>query len=275
MKVQTALQQGYTLLEQASIPVPRLTAEVLLSHVLGCERPYLFSHSDEELSEIAGLHYGRHLYERLEGRPTQYITGRQEFYGREFRVNSDVLIPRPETEHVIETALAVGAGARRVVDVGCGSGAIAVTLSLEMGAEVWGTDISLAALAVATRNARSLNAPVRFVACDLSSALATGTMDLVVSNPPYVARRDAPGLQREVRDYEPHLALFAGETGLEIYARLVVDAKRVLRPGGALVIELGFKTSDLVRDMLGPVWQDVQIAPDLAGIPRVLAARLG
>jgi release factor glutamine methyltransferase len=275
MKVQTALQQGYRLLEQASIPVPRLTAEVLLSHVLGCERPYLFSYPEEELSDIAGLQYGRHLHERIEGRPTQYITGRQEFYGRDFRVNSDVLIPRPETEHVIETALTVGAGARRIVDVGCGSGAIAVTLSLEMGAEVWGTDISLAALAMAARNARRLNAPVRFMACDLASALAPGAMDLVVSNPPYVARRDAAGLQREVRDFEPHVALFAGETGLEIYARLVVDAERVLRPGGALVMELGFKTSDLVREMLGPSWQDIQIVPDLAGIPRVLAARLG
>ncbi len=275
MKVQTALQQGYRLLEQAGIPVPRLTAEVLLSHVLDRERPYLFSHPEAELSETASLHYGRYLHERLEGRPTQYITGRQEFYGREFRVNSDVLIPRPETEHVIETALAVGAGARRVVDVGCGSGAIAVTLSLEMGTEVWGTDISLAALSVAKRNARRLNARVRFVACDLASALAPGSMDLVVSNPPYVARRDSPGLQREVRDYEPHVALFAGETGLEIYARLVVDAERVLRPGGALVMELGFRTSDLVREMLGPVWQDIQLVPDLAGIPRVLAVRLG
>jgi release factor glutamine methyltransferase len=275
MKVQTALQQGYRLLEEACIPVPRLTAEVLLCHVLGRERPYLFSHPEEELSETANLQYGRYLCERLEGRPTQYITGRQEFYGREFQVNPDVLIPRPETEHVIETVLAVGAGARRVVDVGCGSGAIAVTLSLETGAEVWGTDISLEALAVATHNARHLNARVHFVACDLTSALAPGAMDLVVSNPPYVARRDAPGLQREVRDYEPHVALFAGETGLEIYARLVVDAERVLRPGGALVMELGFKTSDLVREMLGPVWQDVQIVPDLAGIPRVLAARLG
>lgn len=275
MKVQTALQQGHRLLEEAGIPVPRLTAEVLLGHALGCERPYLFSHPEEELSEIASLHFGRYLNERLEGRPTQYITGRQEFYGREFQVNPDVLIPRPETEHVIETALAVGAGARRVVDVGCGSGAIAVTLSLEMGTEVWGTDISLAALAVAKRNARDLNARVCFVACDLTSALAPGVVDLVVSNPPYVARRDAPGLQREVRDHEPHVALFAGETGLEIYARLVVDAERVLRPGGALVMELGFRTSDLVREMLGPVWQDIQIAPDLAGVPRVLAARLG
>jgi release factor glutamine methyltransferase len=275
MTVQTALQQGCRLLEEASIPVPRLTAEVLLSHALGCERPHLYSHPEEELSEAARLHYARYLHERLQGKPTQYITRRQEFYGREFLVNPDVMIPRPETEHIVETALALDAGARRVADVGCGSGAIAVTLSLEMRAEVWATDVSCAALAVAAENARLLSARVCFVACDLASALASGALDLLVSNPPYVPLRDAPGLQREVRDYEPHVALFAGETGLEIYARLVKEAERVLRPGGTLVMELGFRTSGPVREMLGPVWQDVQIVPDLAGIPRVLAARLG
>ncbi|RPI08287.1 MAG: peptide chain release factor N(5)-glutamine methyltransferase, partial [Acidobacteriales bacterium] len=219
--------------------------------------------------------YGRYLHERLQGKPTQYITHRQEFYGREFTVGPDVLIPRPETEHVIETVLAQARGARRLVDVGCGSGAISVTLALEMQAEVWATDISPVALAVAAGNARKLAAQVHFVACDLASAFGAGTMDLVASNPPYVALRDAPGLQREVRDYEPHVALFAGETGLEVYERLVKEAERVLRPGGALVMELGFKTSEPVSAMLGPPWQDVRIVPDLAGIPRVLAARLG
>jgi release factor glutamine methyltransferase len=275
MTVQTALQQGCKLLEEAGVPAPRLTAEVLLGHALGCERPHLYSHPEEELSESARLDYGRYIQERLEGKPTQYITGRQEFYGREFLVNPDVLIPRPETEHVIEAVLALNSDARRVVDIGCGSGAIAVTLSLEMQADVWATDISLAALAVAAHNARRLNARVGFMACDLASAIGPGIMDLVVSNPPYVARRDASGLQREVRDYEPHVALFAGETGLELYARLVGDAERVLRPGGALVMELGFKSSDLVREMLAPPWRDVRIVPDLAGIPRVLTARLG
>jgi release factor glutamine methyltransferase len=160
------------------------------------------------------------------------------------------------------------------VDIGCGSGAIAVTLSLEMRAEVVATDISMAALAVAAKNAKKLNARVEFVACDLASAFAPASLDLVVSNPPYVALADAPGLQREVRDYEPHVALFAGETGLEIYARLVQEAERVLRPGGALVLELGFQSSEPVRAMLGPLWQDVQVLPDLAGIPRVLSAKL-
>jgi release factor glutamine methyltransferase len=274
MTLQTALQQACRLLEEQSLAAPRLTAEVLLCHALGRERSYLYSHPEAELSDLARLHYGRCLHERLAGKPTQYITGRQEFYGRDFLVTPEVLIPRPETEHVVETALAVVPAPQRVVDVGCGSGAIAITLSLEMQREVVATDISGAALAVAAKNAKKLNARVEFVACDLASAFAPASLDLVVSNPPYVALADAPGLQREVRDYEPHVALFAGDTGLEFYARLVKEAERVLRPGGALVMELGFKASEPVRAMLGPLWQDVQILPDLAGIPRVLSANL-
>src|SRR6476659_10471753 len=142
MTLQTALLQGTTLLDEAGIAVPRLTAEVLLAHALRRERVYLFAHPEHELAEVEWLHYGRYLHERLKGKPTQYITGRQEFYGREFRVTPDVLIPRPETELVVETALAVGRGSRRIVDAGCGSGAIAVTLKLETGALVAGTDIS-------------------------------------------------------------------------------------------------------------------------------------
>lgn len=274
MTLQTALQQACKLLDEESVAAPRLTAEVLLCHALGRERSYLYSHPEADLSDLARLHFGRYLHERLAGKPTQYITGVQEFYGRDFLVTPDVLIPRPETEHVVETALALLPAPRRVLDVGCGSGAIAVTLSLELRAEVVATDISVAALAVAAKNAKKLNARVDFVACDLASAFVPASLDLVVSNPPYVALADAPGLQREVRDYEPHVALFAGETGLEIYARLVREAERVLRPGGTLIMELGFKTSEAVRAMLGPLWQDVQILPDLAGIPRVISAKL-
>src|SRR5438874_13038880 len=144
MTIGTALLLGARLLEDAGIAAGRLTAEVLLSHAMHCERVYLYAHSEQELKEVEWIHYGRYLHERLKGKPTQYITGRQEFYGREFRVTSDVLIPRPETEHVVEVALRVGAGARRVLDVGTGSGALAVTLRMETGADVWATDISLA-----------------------------------------------------------------------------------------------------------------------------------
>src|SRR5437660_7247411 len=149
MTVQTALLQGTALLEEAGIAVPRLTAEVLLAHALRRDRVYLFAHPEHVLAEVEWLHYGRYLHERMKGKPTQYITGRQEFYGREFRVTPDVLIPRPETEHVIEAALALARGAQRVLDIGAGSGAIAATLALELHAEAFATEISPAAAAIA------------------------------------------------------------------------------------------------------------------------------
>ena len=272
MTVHTALLQGVRLLEDASIAVPRLTAEVLLAHDIRQERAYLYAHPERELQEVEWLNYGRYLHERLKGKPTQYITGRQEFYGREFRVTPDVLIPRPETEHVVEVALQLARGAARVLDVGTGSGALAATLQLETGAEAWATDISPAAATVAAGNARRLGAPVNVVICDLMEGIAAGAMDLIVSNPPYVPLSQREGLQREVRDWEPHVALFAGETGFEIYDRIVADAPRVLRPGGWLVMELGFGSRDYVANLLKG-WRDVRIEPDLAGIPRVIAAR--
>jgi|HubBroStandDraft_4_1064222.scaffolds.fasta_scaffold68138_1 release factor glutamine methyltransferase len=274
MTVRTALLQGAKLLEDATVGVARLTAEVLLAHALHRDRAYLFGHPEHELSDIEWLHYGRYLHERMQGKPTQYITGRQEFYGRDFRVTPDVLIPRPETEHVVETALRIAPHAARILDVGCGSGCLAVTLRLETGAAVWATDISPAAIRVAMGNAQRLGAPVSFVACDLISAFPGGSVDLIVSNPPYVPLGDKAGLQREVRDWEPHQALFAGPTGLELYERLVRDAERVLRPGGWLVMELGFGTRDRVAAMFSGGWQDLEIVPDLAGIPRVVAAEL-
>jgi len=272
MTVQTALLQGTRLLEDAGIAAPRLTAEVLLAHAVHGTREYLFAHSERELEELEWLHYGRYLHERLKGKPTQYITGRQEFYGREFRVTPDVLIPRPETEHVVETALALARGARRLLDIGTGSGALAVTLCLETGAEAWATDISCAAAGIAAANAARLSANVRLVVCDIAEAIAPESMDLIVSNPPYVPAAQREGLQREVRDYEPHVALFAGATGFEVYDRIVADAPRVLRPDGWLIMELGFGSLEHVEGRLEG-WRDLRVEPDLAGIPRVIAAR--
>jgi release factor glutamine methyltransferase len=272
MTAQAALLQAVRLLEDAAVAVPRLTAEVLLGHALGVERSYLFGHPERELTDLEWLHFGRYLHERLLGKPTQYITGRQEFYGREFRVAPGVLIPRPETEHVVETALKLARGARRMVDIGAGSGALAVTLKLETGAEVWATEISPIAAAVAAANARRLNARVGIVVASVLDAIGAGTVDLVVSNPPYVPLAQRESLQREVRDWEPHEALFSGETGFELYERIVADAPRVLRPGGWLIMELGFGCVDRVTAMLAG-WESVEIEPDLAGIPRVIAAR--
>jgi release factor glutamine methyltransferase len=273
MDLATALRQASRRLEQAGIDAPRLTAEVLLAAVLGRPRAYLYAHPEETLPPDAAARYETVLAQRLAGRPTQYITGQQEFYGRVFRVTPEVLIPRPETEHVVEAALEFAREARTIVDVGCGSGAIAVTLSLETGRLVWGTDISPAALAVAAENIRSLGARVELVACDLLAAFASSSLDLVVSNPPYIAETDAPQLPREVREYEPQRALLAGPDGLEIYRRLIAEAQRTLRGGGRLVVELGYGQLAPVRAMLEEGWDEVRVWPDLAGRPRVLAAR--
>jgi release factor glutamine methyltransferase len=271
MTVQTAVIQGARLLEDAGIGVSRLTAEVLLSHAMRVDRVYLFAHPEQELAEVEWLHYGRYLHERLAGKPTQYITKRQEFYGRDFRVTPDVLIPRPETEHIIEVAREVAPRAQRVLDIGTGSGALAVTLQLELGAHVWAVDISPAAACVAKRNAEALGAAVTFVVGDLTGAIAPESMDVIVSNPPYVPLTQRDGLQREVRDWEPEVALFGGADGFDIYDRIVADAPRVLRPGGWLILELGFGSLDHVQQLLAG-WRDVRITPDLAGIPRVIAA---
>jgi release factor glutamine methyltransferase len=273
MTIQTALLQGTKLLEDEAVIAPRLTAEVLLTHALKRDRSYLYAHPEEELAEVAWMHYGRYLHERLKGKPTQYITGRQEFYGRDFRVTPDVLIPRPETEHLVEAAIARIKPDDVVVDVGTGSGAVAITLALETRARVFATDISPAALGVAQINAQHLPAGVHYLLSNLVDAFRDHSIDVLVSNPPYVPRTDEPGLQREVRDFEPHVALFAGPTGLEIYERLIVDAVRVLRPNGWLLLELGYNSLEPVRAMLQREWSEITVIPDLAGLPRVIAAR--
>ena len=272
MTVKTALQQGTELLREASLSA-RLDAETLLAHALRRDRVWLFAHPEDELDRNAWLHYGRYLHERLQGKPTQYIIRRQEFYWRRFRVTPAVLIPRPETEHVVEAALARIRPGDTVVDVGTGSGAIAVTLALESTARVLAVDLSLEALQVAAANACSLGATVAFLCGDLLRSVRRASADVIVSNPPYVSECDKDGLQREVRDWEPHLALFAGSDGNAIYRRLIAESEAVLKPGGYLVMELGYRSLEAVRAMLDGRWGQVAAEPDLAGVPRVLAAQ--
>ncbi|MFN7918845.1 MAG: peptide chain release factor N(5)-glutamine methyltransferase [Bryobacteraceae bacterium] len=273
LTVKQALDQGTKLLDEGSVGAPRLTAEVLLCHALRREKSFLYAHGDEELPELAWIHYGRYLHERLKGKPTQYITRVQEFYGRPFFVSPAVLIPRPETEHAVEVALERARLARRAIDIGCGSGAIGVTWSLETDCATVASDISVDALDVARRNARDLGARADFVCCDLGAALAPRSFDLVLSNPPYIPDPEGPHLQREVRDHEPPVALFGGPTGVEIYERLVRDAARILRPAGWLVMEIGYQAQERVLALLEGEWRDHRVTQDLAGWPRVISAQ--
>jgi release factor glutamine methyltransferase len=272
MNLRTALRQGFEILASAGTPEPRLTAEVLLCHALQRERSYLYSHPEHELTTIEWIHYGRYLHERLQGKPLQHITRRQEFYGREFEVSPSVLIPRPETEHVVEQALRVAPGARRVLDLCTGSGNLAITLALELNAWAAATDISMEALRVASRNVRRHAARVDLVQCDLAEAISA-RFDLIAANPPYIPLHEIPALQREVRDHEPHIALAGGETGIEYYRRIVPEAERLLEPGGWLIVEIGYQGEPGVRAAFTAAWSDLATEYDLAGWPRVVRAR--
>ena len=273
MTLGDALRQGTELLERGDISVPRLTAEVLLAHAVKCNRIHLFAYPEQELREVEWIHYGRYLHERLKRKPTQYITRTQEFYGRPFCVTPDVLIPRPETEHLIEVALPLAKAPGRIIDVGAGSGVIAITLALETGKPVFAIDVSPKAISVAVQNAQSLQADAAFFCADSLTACGSEKASLIVSNPPYVASADCASLQPEVRDWEPELALFAGPKGLDFYRKLIPQAALVLEPGGSLVLELGAGQSGDVALMFGEQWGAPEITPDLAGIDRVLHAR--
>ncbi len=276
MTLQNAIQQGTDILSKAAIPVPRLTAEVLLSHAMQCDRAYLYAHGSDQLTEVAWIHYGRYLNERLQGKPTQYITHRQEFFGRDFYVSERVLIPRPETEHLVEAAITWLSKhpQAQVLDVGTGSGAIAVTLALETSRPILASDISIPALEIAKRNCNTHAANVFLFASDLLEAVRPGSINLLVSNPPYVPGADAANMQTEVRNWEPHIALFAGNSGFEIYERLIDGASVVLKAGGRLLMELGYQSLTTVREMLSPGWHDIEVISDLAGWPRVIGATL-
>jgi release factor glutamine methyltransferase len=271
MTLQTALAQGAKLLNEGGVAVPKLTAEVLLAHALRQERIYLVAHANDELTEVAWIHYGRYLHEKLKGKPTQYITKRQEFYGRDFYVAPGVLIPRPETELLVEEVLKRTKPGARILDIGTGSGCIAVTIALESKATVYATDISGAALPIAQRNATTHGAKVQLIQADLASPFQDQSFDIVISNPPYIPETDREELAREVRDHEPEGALFAGVDGLEIYRRLIPEAMRVLKPGGLLALEFGINQSLPLRQLLGP-WDPVEILADLSQIPRVALA---
>jgi release factor glutamine methyltransferase len=230
--------------------------------------------SGSELSRYDAL-----VARRASGEPLQYLTGHQEFWRADFVVSPAVLIPRPETEHLIEAVLdlihqfALGPKLK-LIDVGTGSGAIAVSLARELPqAEVHAVDLSPAALEVARSNAERLGARVQFGESDVLAAIARdASFDFVVSNPPYVGLNEADKVQAVVKHYEPHMAVFAGADGLAFIRRLIPQAREALRGGGWLLMEIGYTQSQAVMALLGE-WHNVHSVPDLAGIPRVIVAR--
>lgn len=328
--VRTLLKSGIAQLRDARVPSYTLAAELLLLHVLGRDRTWIYSHPEEEIVAPVAEQYSALIRRRAAGEPTQHLTGKQEFWGLEFEVTPDVLIPRPETEHVIEVALdrlgvrELRAGRRqplygeglRIADVGTGSGCIAIALAKALPrATFFAMDISDAALEVARRNAerhgvcdRTLffqsnllenlviprpTLPPRAPSggaisrCDalpdgdpLSFGVPQPTkgglpfrFDLIASNPPYVGRREAATLMREVREHEPETALYGGEEGYEMYAGLIAQSAKCLLPHGILVLELGHNSLPAVQPLLDEsTWTKVAVTNDLAGIPRVLAA---
>ena len=278
MNIREALRTAAERLEINRISNARLTAELLLAHSLSVDREYLYAHDDRVLGDDEYQSLEDALYDRVSGVPVQYIVGRQEFYGRPFRVNPAVLIPRPETEHIIESVIEILATrgqtpSCRIIDVGTGSGCIAATLALEIpGSEVFACDISEAAVRVAQENATALGAAVGFACMDVLDAV-NGPFDFITSNPPYVRPDDLSRLQREVRDHEPHVALFSAEDGLGIYRRLVQAAYKKLRPGGYLVMEIGIGMEEKVLELFGAGWEKLPAKADLQGIPRTVIAR--
>ncbi len=278
MYLKDVLRAAIMRLEDGRVGSPRLNAEVLLMHTLGCDRAYLYAHPERELNEDELARYDEHLSERSRGVPSQYITGHQEFYGLDFIVGPGVLIPRPETEHLVEAVLDITnhiPPGPHIVDVGTGSGAIAIVIAHELpDAYVYATDISEEALEIARANATRLQVDddIEFRQADLLEGYADGKFDIVVSNPPYVGESEHDKVQLEVRKFEPHLAVFGGHEGLDIYRRLIPQAQRVLRPGRWLAMEIGYSQEAQVVTLLAG-WEEVRSIPDLQGIPRVIVAR--
>ena len=274
MQLKEALAQAVQQLEDAAVGLSRLNAEMLLMFVLGVGRAYLYGHPERELTAQEEDSYAEAIAERARGVPAQYIIGHQEFWGLDFVVTPAVLIPRPETEHVVEAALELVQGIERprIVDVRTGSGCIALALASELKrAEIHAVDISAEALEIAKANAARLQLAERviFRAGNLLEGFGAEEFDLLVSNPPYVGECEADKVQAEVRKFEPHVAVFGGPQGTEIVTPLLEQANRVLKPGGHLLVEIGFSQSEKVRKMAS-AFDNVHFIEDLQGIPRVL-----
>jgi release factor glutamine methyltransferase len=290
-QLKDALAGAVARLTAANVPSPRMNAELLLTFTLDCDRAYFFAHPERVLTANEIARYNHALAERARGVPAQYITGHQEFWGMDFIVTPAVLIPRPETEHVIEAVLELRPSASgfrrpatgnqkpearsRILDVGTGSGCIALALAKELpDAEIVATDISAAALEIARINAarNQLESRIQFRESDLLAGFENDSFDFIVSNPPYVGESEAGDVQLEVRKFEPRNAVFAGPTGVEVIARLIPQAHAALKTGGWLIMEISGTIAEEVKNLLKD-WKEVSIRPDLQSIPRVVQAQ--
>jgi len=267
---------------EAAQSIKMRDAEVLLAHILQRDRPWLFAHIEESLSGEQLGAFRALTARRAAHVPLQHLVGEQEFFGLTLRVTRDTLIPRPETELLVEAVLSwiaeksAAPHALRILDLGTGTGAIAIALAKRLAnAELTATDISPAALAIARENAarHHLANRIKFVESDLLAALPDETFDIMVSNPPYVALADASTLAPEVRDHEPHLALFAGNDGLDMYRRLIPQVHKAIASGGLLALEIGYGQSEAIRALFAECeWRNLRVMDDYAGIPRIVLA---
>ena len=280
--ISQALRDASLILQNAGVPEARREAGSFLAFVLGKDRTFLIAHADDPVPDEKLRQFKESVERRAGGEPLQYITGVQDFFGREFRVTPDVLIPRPETELLVEAAIEVGGGRDASIflcDVGTGSGSIALTLLCEIAkARAVALDKSPAALEIAKLNSKQFSVEDRteFRVSDCFDALDPRDyhFDLVVSNPPYVSASMLPGLQREVRDHEPQIALSPGTDGLAVIRRLIRETPAFLKPGGHLLMEIGFDQGEAVKDLVyESFWHLVDIRPDLQGIPRIVVLR--
>ena len=281
MRVFEALAAACEELTRHAVVNSRVDAEILLAQSLGKTRSSLLAHHRDEVDPSLGQVFFARVRERCRGKPLQYILGQQEFRGLLFEVSPAVFIPRPETEFVVEAALdRLEERSLKLADVGTGSGCLAVSLAVALPrARVWATDLSEAALEVARRNAarHGVGRRIAFLQGDLLKPLIPlldeGQLDAVVSNPPYVGPEELSGLQKEVRDWEPRLALVGEEGAPSLYARLLAQAHVRLRPGGVLIVEIGYSMQEAVCGLLGRGWELLGVTGDLNGIPRVVSAR--
>lgn len=278
--IASAILQATNSLRHAGVPEPRREAGTLLAHALGCDRTFIITHPEHPMDDVSINRLADYVNRRTHREPLQYIIGLQQFFGLDFRVTPDVLIPRPETELLVEAALSLlteSGPTPLICDIGTGSGCIAVALlQAKANARAVAVDISEAAIRVANINAvrHGVRERVALVVSNSFSSLTAGVreFDLIVSNPPYVSASAFKGLQREVRDHEPVIALKAGSDGLSMIRRLLQESSEYLRRGGYLLFEIGFDQGNHVREMIDSrVWNVLDIQPDLQGIPRIVA----